>query len=155
MTGLTIRVDDLTHPAVIALLEDHFRTMHSVSPPGSCHVLDVRGLRSPEVTFYSVWDGAALAGVGALKSLGDDHGELKSMRASPGYLGRGVGRLMLDHLLGEARRRGYRRVSLETGSQDYFEPARRLYRKAGFEICAPFADYKFDPHSTFMSLQLA
>lgn len=151
---MNIKADDLTHPAVIALLEDHFRTMHTVSPPGSCHVLDVQGLRQPEVTFYSVWDGEALAGVGALKQLDATHGELKSMRATKPYMGKGVGRLMLDHLLAEAQRRGYRRVSLETGSQDYFEPARRLYRKAGFETCPPFADYREDPHSTFMTLAL-
>lgn len=155
MTNMDIRLDDLRHPAVIALLEEHYRTMYEVSPPDSCHVLNLDGLRKPDISFWSVWDGAALAGVGAIKQLDATHGEIKSMRATKAYLGRGVGRLVLMHILAEAKGRGYTRLSLETGSQDYFEPARRLYRSAGFEVCPPFASYKLDPYSVFMTKVIA
>jgi putative acetyltransferase len=151
---MDIRLDDLRHPDVVALLQEHARVMHEVSPPDSCHVLDLDGLRQPDITFWSVWDGAELAGCGALKELDARHGEIKSMRATARYLRRGVGRLVLDHILAEATRRGYARLSLETGSQPYFEPARRLYAKLGFAICPPFGSYKVDPHSTFMTRTL-
>ena len=153
--AMVIRLDDLRHPEVIALLQEHHRVMHEVSPPGSCHVLDLDGLRQPDISFWSVWEGDALAGVGAIKQLDARHGEIKSMRATAAYLRRGVGRLMLEHILAEAARRGYARLSLETGAQPYFEPARRLYASAGFAVCPPFASYKVDPHSVFMTKALA
>ena len=149
-----IRLDDLRHPDVIALLEEHYRAMYEVSPPESCHVLDLDGLRQPDISFWSAWDGAELAGCGAIKELDPRHGEIKSMRATARYLRRGVGRLMLEHILAEAERRGYARLSLETGAQDYFEPARRLYASAGFTVCPPFGSYKPDPLSVFMTKAL-
>jgi len=148
---LAIRRDDLSGPEIRALLEEHLRHMHSMSPPESVHALDLTGLRRPEVAFWTVWDGAALAGCGALKALDATHGEIKSMRSAPAYRGKGVGKAMLEHLLVEARMRGYARVSLETGSQDGFIPARALYARYGFVECAPFADYREDPNSVFMT----
>ncbi len=151
---MQIRLDDLRHPAVIALLTEHHRVMREVSPPESCHVLDIDELRRPDISFWSAWDGAALAGCGAIKQLDARHGEIKSMRTTQPYLRRGVGRLMLEHLLAEAARRGYERLSLETGAQPYFDPARRLYAAFGFTPCPPFADYRLDPHSVFMTKAL-
>lgn len=151
---MQIRHDDLRHHAVIALLQEHHRVMHEVSPPGSCHVLDLDGLRQPEITFWSVWDDEALAGCGAIQQLDPTHGEIKSMRVTQAYLRRGVGRSMLEHILAEATRRGYLRLSLETGAQPYFEPARRLYAAFGFTVCPPFACYREDPHSVFMTKAL-
>lgn len=151
---MEIRADDLTHPAVHALLEEHLADMHSWSPPESVHALDLEGLRRPEVSFWSAWEGGTLLGCGALKALGPDHAEIKSMRTARAHRGRGVATAMLEHLLAEARRRGYSRLSLETGAQPGFEPARRLYARYGFEVCAPFADYVLDPNSVFMTLAL-
>lgn len=151
---MDIRLDDLRHPEVIALLQEHHRVMREVSPPESCHVLDLDGLRQPEIAFWSLWDDAALAGCGALKQLDAQHGEIKSMRTTQPYLRRGVGRMMLEHILAEAVRRGYTRLSLETGAQPYFEPARRLYAASGFTLCPPFASYREDPHSVFMTKAL-
>jgi putative acetyltransferase len=146
-----IRLDDLRGPEIAAFLEEHLDDMRAVSPPESKHALDLEGLRSPEVTFWTVWDGDLLVGCGALKELGATHGEIKSMRTAPPYRGTGVASAMLSHILGEAARRGYRRVSLETGSAEFFAPARALYARFGFVVCQPFADYKPDPNSCFMT----
>lgn len=151
---LAIVRDDLTGTQVHALLEEHLRHMHSMSPPESVHALDLTGLRRPEVTFWTAWDGAALAGCGALKALEAFHGEIKSMRAAQDYRGKGVGRALLEHILAEAKARGYRRVSLETGAEDGFIPARTLYARYGFVECSPFADYREDPNSVFMTKPL-
>ena len=151
---MEIRVDDLRGAAVIALLEEHLRCMAAASPPESCHALDLHGLRQPDVTFWSMWEGAELAGVGALKELAADEGEIKSMRTAYAFQRRGVASAMLRHLIAEARRRGYRRVSLETGSMAYFEPARQLYARFGFKYCAPFNGYTDDPNSVFMTREL-
>ncbi len=148
---MEIRADTLQHPAVIALLQEHLAWMHRTSPPESVHALDLDGLRQPGIRFWSLWEGDALAGCGALRHIDDAHGEIKSMRTAQAYLRRGVASRMLDHLVDEAIRRGYRRVSLETGSMDYFAPARALYTGAGFVACAPFADYVDDPNSVFMT----
>ncbi len=113
-------------------------------------MLDLPGLRRSEVTFWSLWDGPALAGCGALKELDALHGEIKSMRTASAYQRRGIGAQMLQHLIAEARRRGYRRLSLETGSMEYFAPARKLYARFGFVTCPPFASYTEDPNSIFM-----
>lgn len=153
-TGLDIRIDDLHGAAVIGLLQEHLRAMERVSPPESRHALDLAGLRRPEITFWSVWDGAELAGCGALKQLDERHAEVKSMRTSEAYLRRGVASLLLRHLIAEARARGYRRLSLETGSMAYFEPARTLYASFGFQPCGPFGSYLLDPNSVFMSRAL-
>ncbi len=149
-----IRRDELTGAQVRALLEEHLRHMHSLSPPESVHALDLTGLRRPEVTFWTAWEGGALAGCGALKTLDAWHGEIKSMRAARDYRGKGVGRALLEHILAEASARGYRRVSLETGAEDGFIPARNLYARYGFVFCPPFADYRADPNSVFMTKAL-
>src|SRR5687767_197288 len=129
---MEIRLDDLTGPEVIALLEEHLRCMSLVSPPESRHALDLDGLRRPEITFWTIWDGRHLAACGALKELDAQHAEVKSMRTASAYQRRGVGSQLLRHLIDEANRRGYHRLSLETGSMSYFESARRLYTKFGF-----------------------
>jgi len=124
------------------------------SPHESVHALPIEGLRRPEISFWSVWESGELLGCGALKELDSQHGEIKSMRTSRPHQRRGVATAMLHHILAEARRRGYRRVSLETGSQAAFEPARQLYARAGFTYCGPFADYVDDPNSVFMTREI-
>ena len=148
---MEIRIDDLQGAEVIALLEEHLRSMERVSPPESRHALDLAGLRRPEITFWSIWDGANLAGCGALKELDRLHAEIKSMRTAYAYQRQGVGSSVLRHIIDEATRRGYRRLSLETGSMAYFEPARRLYAAFGFTRCGPFDSYVEDPNSVFMT----
>ena len=149
-----IKLDDLSGPAIRALLEAHLRHMHELSPPQSVHALDVDRLRQPDVTFWTAWSGDELLGCGALRQLGATHGEIKSMRTAPAHRGRGVARALLAHIVDEARRRGYTRLSLETGAMAAFAPAHRLYRSFGFSACGPFADYADDPHSAFMTLAL-
>ncbi len=151
---MLIRSDDLTSPEVHALLAAHLDEMHSLSPPGSVHALPLDDLRKPGVTFWTAWCAGELMGCGALLELSPTHGEVKSMRTAPAHRRKGVGRDMLLSILGEARRRGYRRLSLETGSAPAFEPSRRLYRSLGFECCPPFGNYVEDPHSAFMTLVL-
>jgi putative acetyltransferase len=149
-----IRPDDLSGPEVAALLREHLDGVAGHSPPESIHALDLDGLRAPDVTFWSVWDGAALVGCGALKELDPDHGELKSMRTASAHLRKGVAATLLRHMLDVARQRAYRRLSLETGSQAAFAPARALYARFGFEPTGPFADYVDDPNSVFMTRAL-
>lgn len=151
---MDLRLDDLRHPAVIALLQEHLDWMHRISPPESVHALDLAALRRPDITFWTLWDGDALAGCGALRELTQGHGEVKSMRTAQTHLRRGAAARMLEHILAEARRRGYERLSLETGSMAYFAPARALYARAGFSPCAPFGDYVDDPNSVFMTRTL-
>ncbi len=128
--------------------------MRSLSPPESVHALPLAGLRRPEVTFWSVWENGRLLRCGALKELDAQHGEIKSMRTALRHLRKGVASAMLQHILAEAGRRGYRRLSLETGAQPGFEPARQLYARAGFGVSGPFADYTDDPNSVFMTKEL-
>ena len=149
-----IREDDLSDAEVAALLRLHLDEMHQWSPPESVHAMPIERLRAPDVTFYSLWQGGRLAACGALKQIDPCHGELKSMRAHPDFRGRGAGRAVLDHLLGEARRRGYKRVSLETGRPEPFWPARALYAANGFAECPPFADYVADDFSICMTREL-
>ena len=146
--------DDLTHPDVVALIELHLRAAFENSPPGSVFALDLSGLRDPAVTLWSAWDGDALLGMGALKQLDSGHGELKSMRTAPAFLRRGVAGAMLDHLIAEGRRRGYARLSLETGSNPPFAPARAMYERAGFTPCGPFAEYSDEAFSRYYTLTL-
>ena len=149
-----IRIDDLRSEAIIALLREHLDAMRRVSPPESVHALDLAGLRKPDITFWTAWDGVTLAGCAALKELDTAHGEIKSMRTSSACVRRGVASSLLRHLIDEARRRGYRRLSLETGAMDYFAPAHSLYGRFGFARCAPFASYAEDPNSVFMTREL-
>jgi putative acetyltransferase len=128
--------------------------MFATSPAESVHALDVSALRDPRITFWTVQEGDEILGCVALKQLDPEHGELKTMRASAEYRGRGLGRRLLDHVITEARRRGYGRISLETGVEEFFAPARALYARTGFVECGPFADYTLDPNSVFMSLEL-
>jgi putative acetyltransferase len=149
-----VRPDDLSDPAVHALLEEHLTDMYATSPAESVHALDLDALRSPDISFFTAWDGPLLLGCGGLRDLGDDHLEIKSMRAARAHRGRGTGRVILQHLLAEAERRSARRVSLETGVEAYFAPARSLYARHGFVECPPFGDYVLDPNSVFMTLSL-
>ena len=151
---MNIIIDDLTHPAVLALLEEHLADMHAFSPPESVHALDHNELRMSNVTFWTAWDGDELLGCGALKELDATHGEIKSMRTSRRQLRRGVGAAILEHIIAVARERGYERLSLETGSGGPFEAALRFYEKHGFYYCEPFADYILDPFSRFMTRPL-
>jgi len=150
-----IRRDDLSGTEIRALLAEHLRDMHAQSPPESVHALPLDALRAADIAFWTVWYDDALLGCGALRELDAARGEIKSMRTARAQRGRGVARAMLSHILGEARRRAYRRVSLETGAQAAFAPARQLYRSAGFVDCAPFGDYAPDPNSVFLTLELA
>lgn len=153
-TAMEIRLDDLSGSAIIELLHEHLRCMAMVSPPESRHALDLDGLRTPDITFWSIWNGSDLAGCGAMKHLSEEHGEIKSMRTAVAYQRKGVASQVLRHLIEEAKRRGYRRLSLETGSMEYFEPARRLYASFGFAYCGPFGSYIEDPNSVFMTMEL-
>lgn len=152
--ALRIELDDLGRPEVQRLVSDHLADMHATSPPESVHALDEAGLSSADVSFWTVWAAGRLLGCGALKELSPTAGEIKAMRTHPAARGRGVAAHMLAFLLDESRRRGYRTVSLETGTQDFFAPARRLYARHGFVSCPPFADYGPDPNSFYMTLTL-
>lgn len=151
---MNISEGGLDEPDVIALLNEHLQGMADHSPPESIHALDIDGLKAPDITFWTLRDGDELLGCIALKQLDDKHGEIKSMRTASAHLRRGVGAALLEHVIGEARRRSYVRLSLETGSGPGFEPALALYRKFGFVYCDPFADYRDDPFSRFMTLDL-
>jgi putative acetyltransferase len=144
-------VDDLSGSEIIDFLDAHVKEMRSITPLESKHALDLEGLRKPEVTFWTIKDGEALVGCGAIKRLDADHAEIKSMRTDPSRKRSGIASKLLAHIIGEARLMGYSRLSLETGATDFFAPARALYEKFGFEYCAPFADYKEDPNSAFMT----
>ncbi len=154
ISRLSIRRDDLSAPAVHDLLREHLRSLASLSPPESMHALGIEALRKPEIAFWTAWSGEDLLGCGALKELDAAHGEIKSMRTAAAHLRKGVGRAMLAHIVEEARRRAYARLSLETGSTPEFVPAQRLYESFGFVRCGPFADYRVDPFSVYMSKML-
>lgn len=151
---MRIEIDDLIRPEVHELLGEHLRNMHELSPAESVHALDLGGLKTPSVTFWTAWDASGLVGCGALKELTAKHGEVKSMRTPATRRRQGVGRFMLAYIVDEARRRGYERLSLETGSMDAFTPAHRLYESFGFRYCGPFAGYVEDPLSSFMTIEI-
>jgi putative acetyltransferase len=151
---MQIKVDDLTGTEIAELLEQHIRDMRAISPPESKHALDLNGLRQPDITFWTIWDETSLAGCAALKELDPSHAEIKSMRTAPEYRNKGVASMILGHVIDEAKRRNYRRLSLETGAMPFFAPARQLYLKFGFAYCGPFAGYKEDPNSVFMTKEL-
>jgi putative acetyltransferase len=145
---------DLSDPRVVDLLHLHLTRARAETAPGSAHALDLTGLQSPDVSFWAIWDDETLLGVGALKRLSADHGEVKSMYTVQSLRRRGTGSAMLRHIIATARASGMARLSLETGSWDYFRPARAFYSRHGFVECPPFADYLLDPNSVFMSLDL-
>ena len=151
---MNIKIDDLKGPEIHELLQEHLQSMTLHSPPESIHALDIDSLRAPGITFWTVWENGELLGCGALKELDAQHAEIKSMRTSSLHLRQGVAKNLLNHIIEEARRRGYSRLSLETGSMEAFEPARQLYAKFGFTYCEPFADYVEDPYSVFMTREL-
>jgi putative acetyltransferase len=144
----------LDDPQIIAMLKFHFDTNISVTPPGSAHVFDLSRLKQPDVSFWSAWDGDTLMGVGALKRMNAEDGEIKSMHTLKEARGSGVGGAMLRHIMEKAREMKLKRLYLETGSFDYFAPARALYARHGFAECPPFADYNLDKNSTFMCREL-
>ena len=155
MVTVRIEPDDPARDDIVELLLRHLAFAHEHSPPQDVHALDLSGLLDPAVTFFSARRGPDLVGIGALKELDVEHGELKSMHTAAAERGRGVGRAMVDHLVGVARQRGYRRVSLETGTMAAFAPARSLYARVGFMSCGPFGDYRPSPNSAFMTLPLS
>lgn len=149
-----IEIDDLSRPQVHALLNEHLANMYELSPPEQVFALDVSKLRAPGITFWTVWEDGALLGCGALKELSATQGEVKSMRTPKTLRRKGAGRAVLAHIVGIARARRYHTLSLETGSHPAFLPAQKLYQTFGFVYCGPFADYREDPSSVFMSLAL-
>lgn len=151
---MEIKLDNLTGTKIADLLREHLANMAENSPPESMHALGIEGLRKPDITFWSAWDGTELLGCGALKELSPQHGEIKSMRTASLHRRKGVAAAMLEHIVKEAKKRHYKRLSLETGSMEAFAPAHGLYTKFGFKECRPFADYVEDPNSTFMTIEL-
>ncbi|EGR1118257.1 TPA: GNAT family N-acetyltransferase [Vibrio parahaemolyticus] len=151
---MRIEIDNLERPQVIALLEEHLQDMYATSPPESVHALDVSKLKLPSITFWTGWDGEQLLGCVAMSQLEDGHAELKSMRTTPSARKQGVASRLLNHVIEQAKHQGIQRLSLETGSMAFFEPAHRLYEKHGFTYCEPFGDYQPDPNSRFMTLAL-
>ena len=151
---MQISVDDPLRPDVVALLEGHLADMRATSPPESVHALDPTALVGPGLSFWTLREDGVLLGCAAIKELDPGHAEIKSMRTAPAARRRGVASQLLDHVLETARDRGYTRLSLETGTQDFFAPARALYLSRGFVECGPFASYSLDPHSAFFSRAL-
>ena len=159
---MNIEIDDLTRPAIHALLNEHLQSMRELSPPESVHALDLEKLRQFGITFWSAWEGPLLLGCGALKELepqrgqlpSERHGEIKSMRTPAALRRQGAGRAILAHVIDVARSRSFDRLSLETGSMQAFKPAHTLYQSFGFTFCGPFGDYVEDPNSMFMTLRL-
>jgi putative acetyltransferase len=151
---MKIEIDDLSRPAIHALLNEHLQSMYELSPPESVHALELEQLRKPDITFWSAWEGSLLLGCGALKELDAGHGEVKSMRTAVAVRRQGVARALLAHIIEVARHRSYERLSLETGSMEAFKPAQRLYESFGFAYCGPFGEYTDDPNSVFMTMRL-
>jgi len=152
---MDIRIDDLSSPQIVQLLREHLQSAALHSPPESVHALDVDGLRNPDIIFWSAWHGFDLLGCCAIKELDVRHGEIKSMRTVSAHLRKGIAASLMQHVLEQARRRSYARLSLETGSMEAFAPARSLYARFGFRPCRPFGDYVEDPYSVFMTRDLS
>ncbi len=152
---MQIREDDLTGKKIADLLREHLENMHEITPPESVHALDLETLRSPDITFWTAWEGDELLGCGALKELDSRSGEVKSMRTAKDHRCRGIASKILEHIIKEAERRAYDCLNLETGAFAEFAPARALYIRYGFEYRGPFADYTNDPNSVFMTKKLA
>jgi putative acetyltransferase len=151
---MRIVVDDLSGPQIAGFLAEHVQEMRSITLRESAHALDLDGLRRPDVTFWSVWEGDSVVGCAAIKRLDAVHGELKSMRTASDRMRSGIASGLLEHVLSEAKRMGFTRLSLETGAAEFFLPARKLYAKFGFGYCEPFASYRPDPNSVFMTKKL-
>lgn len=151
---MRIEIDDVSDPQVIALLEEHLRNMHQLSPPDQVFAFDVGRLRAPGIGFWTAWEDATLLGCAALKELSPIQGEVKSMRTPTSLRRRGAGRALLDHILQVSRGRRYQELFLETGRHPAFAPAQTLYRSVGFKECGPFGSYKENGNSVFMSLSL-
>jgi putative acetyltransferase len=151
---MQVRQDDLRGREIAALLQAHLENSRRLSPPESIHALDLDKLRTPDITFWTLWDVDDLVACGALRELDPASGEIKSMHTAEQHRGRGAGATMLRHIMAEARKRGYRTLFLETGTPEGFRPAREMYRKAGFVECEPFGDYKPDPYSVYMRLDV-
>jgi putative acetyltransferase len=145
---------DFSDPRVVDLLHIHLTSARAQTAPGSAHALDITGLQSPEISFWTIWDDDTLLGCGALKRLSANHGEIKSMHIAQDMRRRGAGSAMLRHIKETAKARGMSRLSLETGNWEYFRPAQEFYKRHGFRDCPPFGDYVLDPNSVFMSLGL-
>jgi putative acetyltransferase len=152
---LRIELDDLSRPSVAALLAEHLRNMHELSPPDQVFAFDARKLKATDVSFWTAWDGELLLGCAALKELSSTQGEIKSMRTPSAWRRKGVGRALLNHIIDVARSRGYQVLYLETGRHPAFAPAHRLYGSAGFRGCGPFGAYRENGNSVFMSLTLS
>jgi len=148
---MEIKIDDLTGADIINLLQEHLNDMYLTSPPESVHALDLDALRKPDITFWTLWDGNKLAGCGAIRELDASHGEIKSMRTAQHFRRQGVAAKIMQHIIATAKNRNYQRLSLETGSMEYFAAARKLYESFGFEYCPPFGDYWDDPNSVCMT----
>lgn len=151
---MEIHLDDLSGGEVIALLHEHLADMYATSPPESVHALDVDALKASNIRFFSAWQDGELAGCVAIKALDSQLAELKSMRTAAAFRGKGVGQALLQFVIDHAKAQGFSALNLETGTQDYFAPARNLYHKFGFTDCGPFSQYKPDPNSHFMTLSL-
>ena len=142
------------NPKVYELLRKHFIELRSVSPAGSTHVLDIDGLKNPSIKFWSLWENEKLMGCGALKFLNENHGEFKSIRVADQYRGKGYGKKIISHLIAEAKELKIKKISIETGSGEFFKSARRLFKNFGFEKCEPFSHYKTDANSCYMTLEI-
>lgn len=153
-SAIDLRLDDLRGETIVAFLHEHLADMYASSPPESVHALDLGALRQPDITFWSAWRDQELVGCGALKALDATHGEIKSMRVKASARGTGVADLVLRRIIDSACARGMHRLSLETGVQDFFAPARRLYQRHGFTVCGPFNGYWNDPNSVFMTRRI-
>ncbi len=151
---MEISIDNLEDKGVIRLLEEHLSDMYANSPPESVHALDPEALKSPNITFWCARENGKALGCIALKQLNAKEAEIKSMRTTASSRGKGIGTALLQHLLTEAKRQGYEKLNLETGSMDFFKPAHALYKKFGFQLCGPFGDYELDANSFFMELKL-
>ena len=142
------------NPKVNELLVNHFKELRSVSPENSCHVLDIKGLKAENIKFWSLWEEDELVGCGALKFLEKKHGELKSIRIADTFRKKNYGKKVIEHLILEAKKLKINKLSLETGAGNFFEPARKLFRNCGFKDCDPFDDYKENPDSCYMTIDI-
>ena len=147
---MEIKPDDLSNPKVVALLEEHIDDMHRISPPGSVHTLDLNALRGGDISFWVMWQNEDPVGCVALQEHAESWAEIKSMRSAGKFRGQGLGKQLLEYILNVARQRNYQYLPLETGCEDFFEPARGIYRRYGFVVRSPFANYSHDPNSVFM-----